>query len=62
MLLLNPLLIRVLQGKLVEDFAQLLKSLWSQEFLCMYPRKFKQGLVKYKPQFSGNEQQDSQVL
>lgn len=50
------------QGKLVEDFAALLKSLWSQEYLCIFPSKFKRGLVKYKPQFSGNEQQDSQVL
>lgn len=46
----------------MEEFAQLLKSLWSQEFVCIYPRKFRAGLVKYKPQFSGNEQQDSQVF
>ena len=50
------------QGKLVEDFASLLKSLWSQEYLCIFPSKFKRGLIKYKPQFAGNEQQDSQVL
>ena len=49
------------QGKLVEDFASLLKSLWSQEYLCVFPSKFKRGLIKYKPQFAGNEQQDSQV-
>ncbi|CAM9124714.1 unnamed protein product [Ectocarpus sp. 4 AP-2014] len=48
------------QGKLVEDFASLLKSLWSQEYLCIFPSKFKRGLIKYKPQFAGNEQQDSQ--
>lgn len=51
-----------MQGKLVEDFASLLKSLWSQEYLCVFPSKFKRGLIKYKPQFAGNEQQDSQVL
>lgn len=51
----------VVQGKLVEDFASLLKSLWSQEYLCIFPSKFKRGLIKYKPQFAGNEQQDSQV-
>lgn len=51
----------VMQGKLVEDFASLLKSLWSQEYLCIFPSKFKRGLIKYKPQFAGNEQQDSQV-
>lgn len=51
-----------MQGKLVEDFASLLKSLWSQEYLCIFPSKFKRGLIKYKPQFAGNEQQDSQVL
>jgi len=50
-----------MQGKLVEDFVSLLKSLWSQEFLCVFPSKFKRGLIKYKPQFAGNEQQDSQV-
>lgn len=50
------------QGKLLEDFASLLKSLWSQEYLCVFPSKFKRGLIKYKPQFAGNEQQDSQVL
>lgn len=50
-----------MQGKLVEDFASLLKSLWSQEYLCIFPSKFKRGLIKYKPQFAGNEQQDSQV-
>lgn len=50
------------QGKLVEDFASLLKSLWSQEYLCVFPSKFKRGLIKYKPQFAGNEQQDSQVM
>ena len=55
------LLIWVVQGKLVEDFASLLKSLWSQEYLCIFPSKFKRGLIKYKPQFAGNEQQDSQV-
>lgn len=46
----------------MEDFASLLKSLWSQEYLCIFPSKFKRGLIKYKPQFAGNEQQDSQVL
>lgn len=51
----------VTQGKLVEDFASLLKSLWSQEYLCIFPSKFKRVLIKYKPQFAGNEQQDSQV-
>lgn len=50
-----------MQGKLVEDFASLLKTLWSQEYLCVFPSKFKRGLIKYKSQFAGNEQQDSQV-
>ncbi|CAN0256607.1 unnamed protein product, partial [Discosporangium mesarthrocarpum] len=50
------------QGKLVEEFAMLIKSLWSQEYLCVFPSKFKHGLIKYKPQFAGNDQQDSQVL
>lgn len=46
----------------MEDFASLLKTLWSQEYLCVFPSKFKRGLIKYKSQFAGNEQQDSQVL
>ncbi|CAM9338225.1 unnamed protein product, partial [Chrysoparadoxa australica] len=48
------------QGKLVEAVAELLHQLWSQEYVCVFPLKFKQGLGKAKAMFAGSEQQDSQ--
>eukprot|EP00953_Heterococcus_sp_UTEX-ZZ885_P041289 21073-Heterococcus_DN1.PRE.4 len=48
------------QGKLVEDFAQLLSQLWSADLLCVYPSKFKRSLGKQRSQFAGNDQQDGQ--
>lgn len=47
-------------GKLTEDFASLLKQLWSTEFPCVFPGKFKRSLVKHSSQFAGVDQQDAQ--
>jgi ubiquitin C-terminal hydrolase len=49
-------------GKLMEEFAALLKTLWSGEYLCVHPSRFKRGLGKWKTHYAGNEQQDSQEL
>ena len=52
------------QGKMVEDFAGLLKNLWDERSAvrAVLPKKFKSTLGKNKPQFAGNEQQDTQEL
>jgi ubiquitin C-terminal hydrolase len=50
------------QGKLVEEFALLLRQLWSGESVYINPTKFKRVLEKVKPQFHGNDQHDAQVL
>ncbi len=49
-------------GILVEEFSKLLKSLWSGDLVCADPIKFKQELGKWKSDFAGNNQQDSQEV
>lgn len=48
------------QGRIVEEYASLLRQLWSGESMYVVPSKFKRVLEKYKPQFVGNDQQDAQ--
>ncbi len=49
-------------GMLVEEFSKLLKALWSGDLVSADPIKFKQGLGKWKSDFAGNDQQDSQEV
>ncbi len=49
-------------GMLVEEFSKLLKTLWSGDFVCVDPSKSKQGFGKWKSDFAGNDQQDSQEV
>lgn len=48
------------QGRMVEEFAAVLKQLWGEQFRCVAPSKFKRALARIKPQFAGNDQHDSQ--
>ena len=45
------------QGRLVEEFASVLRQLWSAENSYVVPTKFKRVLEKVKPQFAGHDQQ-----
>ncbi|KAI8976274.1 hypothetical protein BDB01DRAFT_727849 [Pilobolus umbonatus] len=47
-------------GVLSDAFSQLLKAMWSNTFASLSPVTFKDALIRYAPQFSGTEQQDSQ--
>merc|ERR1712137_1385260 len=49
-------------GKLVEQYASLLKNMWSGEYKYIAPREFKQKLETFAPQFEGMQQHDSQEL
>lgn len=46
----NPLGMR---GKLAEEFAKLVKELWSGQNSAVAPREFKYKLEGFAPQFSG---------
>ena len=48
-------------GRLLEEFADLLKVLWNGKNSTKAPSKFKQQLGRSNSQFSGNDQQDAQV-
>ena len=50
------------QGKLTEDFAALLRAMWSGGYNSVSPAPFKDTLGKWVPQFKGYDQQDSQEL
>lgn len=47
-------------GKLLEEFAELLRHLWNAKGAEHRPFKFKQLLAKTNEQFSGGDQQDAQ--
>jgi ubiquitin C-terminal hydrolase len=47
-------------GKLVSEFAQLLRMIWSGSNVHISPFKFKKVLEKCKPIFAGHDQQDAQ--
>jgi len=47
-------------GRVVEEFASVIRDLWSQKYVCVNPSKFKRVLGKFKSQFAGQEQEDSQ--
>ncbi|KAF7726254.1 ubiquitin-specific protease doa4 [Apophysomyces ossiformis] len=47
-------------GVLAEGFADLLRVMWSENYNFISPVAFREALVRFAPQFSGTEQQDSQ--
>lgn len=47
-------------GKLLEEFAELLRGMWSAKVAEKTPTKFKMQLAKNNSQFSGADQQDAQ--
>jgi len=48
-------------GRVLEEYADLLRSLWSGKYSAKAPSKFKQQLGRSNSQFAGNDQQDAQV-
>lgn len=49
-------------GELAEIFSVLVRVLHSGQFKCVSPNEFKRTVGKFKSQFSGYDQQDSQEL
>ena len=49
-------------GVLAENFSILIRVLYSGQFKCVSPVEFKRTVGKFKSQFSGYDQQDSQEL
>ncbi|KAI8330223.1 hypothetical protein BC941DRAFT_186274 [Chlamydoabsidia padenii] len=47
-------------GVLAEKFAELLRVMWSENYNFISPVTFREALVRFAPQYSGTEQQDSQ--
>jgi ubiquitin carboxyl-terminal hydrolase 8 len=45
---------------LVETFSELLRVMWSENYNFVSPMTFRDALVRFAPQFSGRDQQDSQ--
>jgi ubiquitin C-terminal hydrolase len=50
------------QGKIAEEYAQLVKDLWSGKYSTVAPAKFKEVLGEFQPRFSGYDQHDSSEL
>lgn len=48
-------------GKVLEEFASLLRGMWNAKNGALQPTRFRSSLVKAKQRYSGTEQQDSQV-
>ncbi|KAL4216469.1 Ubiquitin carboxyl-terminal hydrolase 8 [Mactra antiquata] len=46
--------------EVTDDFAYLVKALWSGQYRCITPRDFKSVVGRQQPMFAGFEQQDSQ--
>ncbi|XP_065569068.1 ubiquitin carboxyl-terminal hydrolase 2-like [Artemia franciscana] len=47
------------QGNFAEGFADLFQSVWSGNLNCIVPTNFKKLVNAYRPDFRGNDQQDS---
>lgn len=47
------------QGRLAEEYAHLLRQVWSGQHNSVAPRTFKKTLAQFCPRFSGYQQQDS---
>jgi ubiquitin C-terminal hydrolase len=50
------------KGKIAEEFAGLIKQYWSDQYVSVAPRQFKNTLGEFQPRFSGYQQQDSSEL
>lgn len=50
------------QGEIAEAYANLISDIWSGNNNYVIPRQFKLALSKFAPQFTGYQQQDSQVI
>ncbi len=48
-------------GKVLEEFAELLRGMWSGKSGSLQPLKFRHCLVRAKERYAGTEQQDAQV-
>lgn len=48
-------------GRVLEEYAELLRILWSGKYNAKAPSRFKQQLGRANGQFAGNDQQDAQV-
>jgi len=55
-------LTKYFSGELAESFSALVRVLHSGQFKCVSPGDFKRTVGKFKSQFSGYDQQDSQEL
>lgn len=49
-------------GRLAEEYAQLIQTMWSGQHSSMAPRDFKMSVSQFAPRFSGYQQHDSQEL
>lgn len=49
-------------GKLAKSYGSLLKDMWSEQYSVVNPFEFKDIIGEFQPQFSGYQQQDSQVV
>lgn len=49
-------------GDIAEEFAALIKALWSEQYRSIAPRDFKATVARYNDLFAGCSQQDSQEL
>lgn len=52
----------IFAGELAETFSVLVRVLHSGQYKCLSPNEFKRTVGKFKSQFSGYDQQDSQEL
>lgn len=48
-------------GEIAEAYANLISEIWSGNNSYFIPRQFKLAISKFAPQFTGYQQQDSQV-
>ncbi|KAL7433527.1 hypothetical protein ACHAXH_002064, partial [Discostella pseudostelligera] len=49
-------------GKILEDFSELLRLMWSGKYGARAPQKFRASLAKCRSQYCGTDQQDAQEL
>ncbi|XP_059143552.1 ubiquitin carboxyl-terminal hydrolase 8-like [Physella acuta] len=49
-----------MHGEVVDEFAYVIKALWSQQYRSITPRDLKNVVGQYNPMFAGYQQQDSQ--
>ncbi|KAI8377049.1 hypothetical protein EDC96DRAFT_571317 [Choanephora cucurbitarum] len=47
-------------GVLVENFAEVVRVMWSENYRFISPMTFRESLIRFAPRFSGKDQHDSQ--